>query len=181
MKKLISIALFLILFAMPAVAEEVLSKGEALALISGADFVKKRIGDLFSWTIGYDINRVNRVKLVPSIIFIKATPKTLPPDGRTILEVSAAVEDPEGLYNISGVRADLSSIGKLQNTILVDNGLWGDKVPGDGIYTLQSNIDPAVKIGNKEIPVAAANKKGWVALSKTSIIVFTGSKEGGTD
>ncbi len=161
----------LLLLAQVASAEEVLSKGEAIALISAADFVKQKIGDLFSWTIGYDISKVNRIKLVPSIKYIRAVPIRVPPDGRTVLEVSAAVEDPEGLPNISGVRADLTSIGKLSNTMLVDNGLWGDKVAGDGVYTLQSNVNPSIPLGSKEIPVAAANKKGWVALSKTSVTV----------
>ncbi len=171
MKKLAIAVILLIALTLPIFAEEVLSKGEAVALISAADFVKQKIGDLFSWTIGYDISKVNRVKLVPSIGFIRAVPLRVPPDGRTVLEISAAVEDPKGLPNISGVRADLSSIGKLSNTMLVDNGLWGDKVAGDGIYTLQTNVDPNINMGDKEIPVAAANKEGWVALSKTSVTV----------
>lgn len=178
MNKFLSIIILLILFAIPSLAEEVLSKGDAIAMLSAAKFVQAKIGDLFSWTIGYDIGRVNRVKLVPSIRYIHAAPIAIPPDGMTVLEVSAAVEDPGGLLNISGVRADLSSIGKLQNSILVDNGLWGDKVAGDGIYTLQTNVNPSIPIGDKEIPVAAANKKGWVALSKASIMVDTVSKEG---
>jgi len=150
-------------------AEKPLTKGEAIKLLSTTDFMKKKIGDLLSWTIGYDINRVNRVRLTPTITFVHASPKKIPPDGRTILEVTARVEDPGGQANISGVRADLQSIGRLPNMMLVDNGLWGDAQAGDGIYTLQSSVNPDIPIGDKEIQVAAANKKGWLALAKATV------------
>jgi hypothetical protein len=151
--------------------KEVLTRGEAILLLSATDFVKNKINELLSWTIGYDVSKVSRVKLTPTINFIKATPKKLPPDGRTILEIVASVDDPEGLANISGVRADLSSIGRLANTQLVDNGLYGDEKAADGIYTLQTSVSTKIDLGAKEISVAVANKDGWVALAKTNLDV----------
>lgn len=151
--------------------DEYLSKGEAIMLLSATDFMKRKIGELLSWTVGYDISKVNRVRLTPTIGYIKAAPKKVPPDGRTVLEILAAVDDPAGLANIAGVRADLSSIGRLPNTMLVDNGLFGDEKAGDGIYTLQTSVSPKVPQGSKDIPVAAVNKKGWLALAKTSLEV----------
>ncbi len=148
---------------------EALTKGEAVQLLSATDFMRQKIGELLSWTVGYDISKVNRVRLIPIINYVKAVPKKMPPDGRTVLEVLASVDDPGGLVNISGVRADLSSIGRLPNTMLVDNGLFGDQKPGDGIYTLQASVSPKVPLGTKDIPVAVANKKGWLALARTSL------------
>lgn len=152
-----------------AAAEEYMSKGEAVMLISASDFVKKKIGELLSWTVGYDVTKVNRVRLTPTINYVRAVPKKVPPDGRTIIEVLASVDDPGGLKNIAGVRADLSAIGRLPNSMLVDNGLFGDKNPEDGIYTLQTSVSPRIDLGPKEIPVAVANKKGWLALAKTTL------------
>ncbi len=152
-----------------AEAEEALTKGEAAMLLSASDFMKKKIGTLLSWTIGYDISRVSRIKLTPTINYIMAAPKRVPPDGRTILEIVASVDDPGGLINIAGVRADLSSIGRLPNTMLVDNGLFGDQKAADGIYTLQTSVSSKIKFGAKEVPVAVANKKGWLALAKTTL------------
>ncbi|MDD5382286.1 MAG: hypothetical protein PHH60_01340 [Candidatus Margulisbacteria bacterium] len=149
--------------------EEALTKGEAVMLISATDFMKKKIGELLSWTVGYDISKVNRVKLTPSINYIRAIPRKVPPDGRTIVEIIASVDDPAGLANIAGVRADLSAIGRLPNTMLVDSGLFGDKKSADGIYTLQTSVSPKIELGAKEIPVAVANKKGWLALAKTTL------------
>lgn len=150
-------------------SEKYLTKGEAVMLISATDFMKKKIGELLSWTIGYDISRVSRVKLIPTIQYIKAVPKRVPPDGRTIIEILASVDDPGGLGNIAGVRADLSTIGRLQNTMLVDNGLYGDQKADDGIYTLQTTVPSRIKRGVKEISVAVSNKKGWLALAKTTL------------
>jgi hypothetical protein len=149
--------------------KEVLTKGETVMYLSATDFMKKKIGELLSWTVGYDITKVSRVKLTPSINYIKAVPKRVPPDGRTVLEILASVDDPGGLANIAGVRADLSSLGRLANTMLVDNGLYGDEKAADGIYTLQTSISPKVEVGPKEVPVAVANKRGWLALAKTTL------------
>jgi hypothetical protein len=152
-----------------AAAEELLTKGEAVMLLSATDFMKKKIGELLSWTVGYDVTKVNRVRLTPTINYVKAVPRRVPPDGRTVLEILASVDDPGGLVNIAGVRADLSSIGKLPNTMLVDNGLFGDEKASDGLYSLQTNVSSRIPLGSKDITVAVANKKGWLALAKTTL------------
>ncbi|MCX5727031.1 MAG: hypothetical protein NT030_07720 [Candidatus Saganbacteria bacterium] len=148
-----------------------LTKEKALKAISATDFVKKKIGEFLSWTLGYDISSVKRAKLVPIIYYVEVVPHKAPPDGRTVVDIIAAVDDPGGLDNILGVRADLSSIGKLSNSALVDNGLFGDKVPNDGVYTLQTSISEDIAKGPREIPVAALNKDGWLALSKAVLDV----------
>lgn len=168
MKRIKLIALAVLLSVTAAYGEN-LTKGEAIMQLSATGFMKQKIGELLSWAVGYDVSKVNRVKLTPTINWVKAVPRRLPPDGRTILELTASVDDPGGLGNIAGVRADLSAIGRLPNMMLVDNGLFGDAVAGDGIYTLQATIPRSVALGGKDIPVAVANKKGWLALAKTSI------------
>lgn len=172
-KIMILILLVLAILAGPSLAQasgkKVMTKGEAVIRITATDFVKQKIGALLSWTIGYDISKVSRVRLTPTINYVKAVPKRVPPDGRTVLEIIASVDDPGGLGNISGVRADLSSIGKLPNTMLVDNGLFGDKKAADGVYTLQTSVSQEVELGPKEVSVAVANKKGWLALAKTTL------------
>ncbi|MBN2058164.1 MAG: hypothetical protein JW782_05165 [Candidatus Saganbacteria bacterium] len=172
---LISLSLLVGCLARPLLAQtetgerEMLTRGDAIMRITAADFVKQKIGELLSWSVGYDLSKVSRVKLTPTINYVRAVPKRVPPDGRTILEVQASVDDPAGLNNIAGVRADLSAIGRLPNTMLVDNGLYGDETAADGIYTLQTSVSPKIEIGSKDIPVAVANKKGWLALAKTTL------------
>ena len=170
-RRLFFILLFLSFFALSGAEEKTLTRGDVVDQISAADFMKEKIGQLLSWTVGYDVSKVNRASLVPIINYVKAMPKKVPPDGRTILVLTASVDDPGGLQNIGGVRGDLSTIGKFPNMMLVDNGLWGDEVPDDGIYTLQTNVDKGVETGNKEIAVAAVNKKGWLAVSRATVDV----------
>jgi hypothetical protein len=116
---------------------------------------------------------MNRTNLAPTISYIAATPLRVPPDERTVVLLTAKVSDPKGPDNIRGVRADLSSIKKLPNMMLVDNGLWGDEKAGDGLYTLQTNVGYDVTQGDKDIPVAVANNAGWVAVGRTNLNVET--------
>jgi hypothetical protein len=146
-----------------------MTRAEVIDKLSASDFFKKKIGDLFSWSVGYDITKINRTNLAPTISFIKASPIKVPPDNRTLFMLTAKISDPSGPDNVRGVRADLSGIKKLPNTMLVDNGLWGDAKPNDGIYSLQTSVPMDVERGEKEIAVAVSNKMGWVALGKTNI------------
>jgi hypothetical protein len=111
--------------------QKALTRGEAVMLISATDFMKKKIGELVSWTIGYDISKVNRVKLTPSINYVKAVPRRVPPDGRTILEIEASVDDPGGLGNIAGVLAK-TTLDIKKNPTIIRAEFTPDKVRADG-------------------------------------------------
>lgn len=150
---------------------EYLTKGEAVNMLAATDFMKKKINQLVSWTVGYDISKVNRVRLTPVVNYIKVMPRMVPPDGRTIFEVLASVDDPAGINNIQGVRANLSPIGQLSDTVLVDNGLFGDTKAQDGVFTLQTSVSQKIDLGAKEVEVTVANKKGWLALAKGTLDV----------
>lgn len=147
------------------------TRAEIVAKLSATDFFKRKIGDLLNWSVGYDITKINRTNLAPTISFIQVVPGKAPPDDRTIVFLMAKVSDPSGPDSIKGVRADLSSIDKLPNRMLVDNGLWGDVKANDSIYTLQTSVGSGVTGGEKDIPVAVANKAGWVAVNNTNINV----------
>jgi hypothetical protein len=151
--------------------DKTLTRAEVIDKISTADFFKKKIGDLLNWSVGYDITKINRTNLAPTISWIKVIPPKAPPDDRTIITLTAKVSDPSGLDNVRGVRADLSAIDKLPNMMLVDTGLWGDIKSSDGVFTLQTNVGYGVQSGAKDIPVAVANKSGWVAIGRTNVEV----------
>lgn len=151
--------------------EKTMTRAEVIEKISAADFFKKKIGDLLNWSVGYDITKINRTNLAPTISYIKMLPPKAPPDDRTIITLTAKVSDPTGLDNIKGVRADLSAIDKLPNQRLSDDGLWGDIKANDGIFTLQTSVSNGVQSGTKDIPVAVANKSGWVAIGRTNVDV----------
>jgi len=175
MKKYLLLLLILLLNFTCAFSEEAkektLTRAEVIDKISTADFFKKKIGDLLNWSVGYDITKINRTNLAPTISWIRVIPPKAPPDDRTVITLTAKVSDPSGLDNIRGVRADLSAIDRLPNMMLVDTGLWGDIRTNDGIFTLQTSIASGVQSGAKDIPVAVANKSGWVAIGRTNVEV----------
>ena len=151
--------------------KKALTKGEFIEQLSADKLMKDKIKELVSWTVGYDVSKVSKVKLTPTITYVKAIPKRMPPDGNTVLEIFASVYDPGGPENIAGVRADLSPIGRLANTKMIDEGSYGDRVADDGVFTVQTNVAPKTTLGPKEIPVSVANNRGWLARAKTTLDV----------
>jgi hypothetical protein len=148
-----------------------LSRGEMAVMMSATDFMKEKINNLLNFAIGYNLTSLNRLTMAPIIRFAKAAPERVPPDGRTPFNVLVSVDDPGGLTEIIAVKADISSVGRYSSMSLVDNGLWGDEKPNDGIFTLQTSTNQKIKPGEKEISVSVVNKKGWLAVAKTNVTV----------
>ena len=74
------------------------------------------------------------------------------------LSIEAEVSDNNGLSDISSVIADLSEFGGDKNTGLYDNGLNGDLLLGDGVYTLKYLLTN-IHAGVKNIKITAADSK----------------------
>lgn len=151
--------------------ERYVTKGEMAVMLSATDYMKKKISDLFNVAVGYNLIQLNRATMAPIIKYVQASPENVPADGVSLFNLRVSVEDPSGLSDIKDVRADISSIGRLSNMKLVDNGLWGDESGSDGIFTLQASVNPKTVPGDKEILIAVANKKGWLSLAKANIRV----------
>ena len=157
----------------PAGAKNVkyITRGEMVGMLSATDFMKQKISDLFNVAVGYNLVQLNRATMAPIIKYVKVTPTKVSADGVALFDLLVSVEDPGGLADIKDVRADMSSIGRLSNMKLVDNGLWGDQKANDGIFTLQGSVNSKTRPGDKEILIAVANKKGWLSLAKANITV----------
>ncbi len=155
----------------PDKKEKYITKGEMAVMLSATDFMKKKISDLFNVAIGYNLVQLNRATMAPVIKYVKVTPARINADGISVFDLIVKIEDPNGLSDIKDVRADISSLGRLSNMKLVDNGLWGDSLANDGIFTLQSSISSKTHPGEKEILIAVANKKGWLSITKANITV----------
>ena len=111
----------------PAGAKNVkyITRGEMVGMLSATDFMKQKISDLFNVAVGYNLVQLNRATMAPIIKYVKVTPTKVSADGVALFDLLVSVEDPGGLADIKDVRADMSSIGRLSNMKLVDNGLWG--------------------------------------------------------
>ncbi|MFH0886915.1 MAG: hypothetical protein V1843_01980 [bacterium] len=148
-----------------------MTKKEAIDKLSASEMVRKKISDMLDFKAGYDSSKISRFSTAPVIRYIRAVPLKAPPDNRTVVSFITSVDDPAGLNNISRVKADLSSIGKPADMILVDNGLWGDEKGSDGIFTLQTAIAAGSERGEKKIQVEVANRGGWLTLGQVDLIV----------
>lgn len=76
------------------------------------------------------------------------------------------VADPDGLEDIESVEVDVSRVDTQRNMVnLLDNGTWGDKVAGDGEFSLEFNIPNDVSPGIKRLPIYVTDKSGFQARS----------------
>jgi len=89
-----------------------------------------------------------------------ARPQRIKADGTmsTILTVQtvSAVTQPGAPPTVT---IDLSPIGGREDAVMVDNGTGGDKVADDGIYTLQTTVDPEIQNGLKELAVTSTDSR----------------------
>jgi hypothetical protein len=74
MNKKIFILLLILFFSVSAFsaeeAKKTVSRAEVVEKLSTSDFLKKKIGDLLNWSVGYDITKMNRTNLAPTISYI---------------------------------------------------------------------------------------------------------------
>ncbi|MHB8605457.1 MAG: PKD domain-containing protein [Thermoplasmatota archaeon] len=73
----------------------------------------------------------------PSITSVSISPNVVVADGAHITNLSAVVASTYGQRLLASVTANLTAVGGPPEAILHDDGLGGDKVAGDGNYTLQ--------------------------------------------
>jgi hypothetical protein len=57
------------------------------------------------------------------------------------------------------VTIDLTPIGGREDAVMLDDGTGGDQVPGNGIYTLQTTVDPQVQNGLKDLVITSTDRR----------------------
>jgi hypothetical protein len=94
----------------------------------------------------------------PQMSDFLASPDSAPNDGTALVLFSVYATDPDGDLNI--VAIDMTPLGGQANTEMHDDGTYGDKNPGDGIYSFETFIDSSVSEGKKTIVANAKDRKG---------------------
>jgi hypothetical protein len=89
----------------------------------------------------------------------------------TLLTVQAApaVAQPGGPPTVT---VDLSPLGGAQDAVMTDDGTWGDHVAGDGIYTLQTTVDPQVENARKKLVITSTDRHLRVVRTHLFVEVF---------
>tara|TARA_Y100001970_G_scaffold147006_1_gene180502 strand:- start:9222 stop:12227 length:3006 start_codon:yes stop_codon:yes gene_type:complete len=72
--------------------------------------------------------------------------------------LEVVVNDPDGVSSVQAKIGRLAEIGKSDEwLLLVDDGSSGDRVPGDGVYTLEFNVRPSVPEGEIVVLIRASD------------------------
>ena len=152
-------------------SEKVLTRGDMAVMFSATEFMKEKIGQLMNFSVGYSMPSFNRATLAPVMKYIKIDPDKILLDKNLLFKMMVSVDNPGGLSEIEEVKLDAESLGKPLDLKMVDNGLWGDEVANDGIFTLQEKVSPNIDPGEKEITVSVINKKGWMSVARAGVQV----------
>ena len=83
----------------------------------------------------------------------------MPESGDTIAHtLEATIEDPDGVSSAQAKIGRLAPIGSSDKWLLmVDDGTGGDRLSGDGVYTIQFDVRSSLPEGNITIQIRATD------------------------
>ena len=148
-----------------------MNRAEAASLLIKMKKINRLAKDLFNFNRGYNESRLCKVNSAPTIKSFNIFPAEVPPDGVTVVGITAEVSDRQGKEDIAIVRVDLRELGGPPDAPLYDDGTYGDLNPGDGIYTLAIIIPSTVQTGRKRIIITAMDRAGWQNSKEKYILV----------
>ena len=122
--------------------------------ITGADFVSEAQG--------------------PSIPSAAVYPAAVFANGLSETTLLAYVYHPYGDQYIESVTADLSPIGGVTRTSLLDDGditTSGDEIAGDGLYTVTATVDAETPPGKKLLVITAEDRDGKTYSESVELLV----------
>jgi hypothetical protein len=111
------------------------------------------------------------VRSSPVISEGKATPPSVPSDGKTEVLLSAMVENPGRQEDLRGVTIDLTSIGLESKVSMWDDGTHGDVKAGDMIFSAAVVPKQGTSAGTKTLRVSASNVFGGAAEGEITLAV----------
>jgi len=99
-----------------------------------------------------------------------ASPTSVAPGGTTLVTARVTAATNPASTSI-GVTANLSALGGSKSQRLRDNGLNGDAVAGDGVYSFRQTVGSSITTGSKTVRVAVNDAQGRSASASTSFTV----------
>jgi hypothetical protein len=105
--------------------------------------------------------QVMNVSLDPKAPLVTGTPVDAFNDGQTQVLLSARVTHPEDSEFLAGVTADLTAIGGSASQPLHDDGINGDAISGDGVYSFRTTIPSRTPARAYCLTVQATDEMGF--------------------
>ena len=110
----------------------------------------------------------------PSLTNVTISTSQIPNDSSTPVILTVKALDREG--PIVYVTADLDSFGGGQYEALLDNGLKGDRIAGDGVFSIRFTVPGDVGPGRRTIVITAADDNGQTSRVDLEVsVVAAGS------
>jgi hypothetical protein len=104
---------------------------------------------------------VMNVSLEPKAPLVTGTPVDAFNDGQIQVVLTARVTHPEGAGFLAGVIANLSAVGGGASQPLHDDGINGDAVSGDGVYSFRTTIPSTTPARAYSLTVKATDEIGF--------------------
>jgi len=107
---------------------------------------------------------------VPLSVAASASPGSVAP-GETVLITAQVTPASNPVSTNIGVVANLAALGGNKNQRLRDNGMNGDAVAGDGIFSVRHTVPASLASGARSVRVLVNDAQGRSASSSTSVNV----------
>jgi hypothetical protein len=99
-----------------------------------------------------------------------AAPTTVAPGGTTLITARITAATQPASTSV-GVTANLSALGGSKSQRLRDNGLNGDAVAGDGVYSFRQTVNSSISTGAKTVRVLVNDAQGRSTSTTASVTV----------
>lgn len=139
--------------------ERNMTRAEIAVLLSRLSSVKDQVEILNDFENGYTNDQFCAISTKPSIDNIAAEPAEIYADGKTPLNITAAVSDAQGPSDISLVWADLSEVGGPNNAKM--------DLTDSGSYEVSFVMPAGTEPGDKMITITALDKSGLKSEAST--------------
>lgn len=148
-----------------------LTRAEAAVLLSRFQNAYQTGQWLLNFSEGFSESNYCALNNPPEIIAFKAEPATLRLGVQTNLLLQVKIGPRAGLYPISKVKVDLTSIGGVPDAEMYNDGTHGDKIKGDSIFSLLFSVTPDTT-GEKRLTVTVVDRLSWESKRSTKILIL---------
>jgi hypothetical protein len=114
----------------------------------------------------------------PFLDNIKISPDAIYNSGDETILITCEVSDENGLEDINKVRIDLRGIEGSSKNKMYDDGTFGDKEAGDGIYSLEVVVPKGITPGEKVLVITAIDKSDGEFSQDITILILESESEG---
>jgi len=148
-----------------------LTRAEAAVLLSRFQNSYLTSQWLLNFGEGFSESNYCSLNNPPEILSFKAEPAMVKLGVQTDLLLEAKIGSRGGLFPISKVKVDLTSMGGVPDAEMYNDGSHGDKIKGDSIYSLLLNLSSDAT-GEKKLTVTVIDRLGWESKQSTKLLIL---------